>query len=78
MSHPEKKVVHVHKLATSTKILLAAVAIGLAMNAFAPFLHIRETRAQGGMPLGLLSLTCEGVLPEHGEMVKLDCTGATL
>ncbi len=78
MSDPEKKVVHVHKLAASTKILLAAVAIGLVMNAFAPFLHIRETRAQGGIPLGLLSLACEGVLPDHGETMKLNCTGATL
>ncbi len=78
MSEPAHTVVHVHRLTAGTKIILAALAIGLALNVLAPFLHGPETRAQGGMPLGFLNLSCEGVLPGHGEIVKLNCTGAAL
>jgi hypothetical protein len=61
-----------------TRLLLAALVIALAMNALAPFLQVRETKAQGSIPLTLLNLTCEGVLPKQGATLKLDCSGATL
>ena len=78
MSAPQRTVVHVYRLTTGTKLLLAAVALGLVMNALAPFLHVQETRAQNPLPGGLLHLACEGVLPKHGEMLNLNCAGATL
>ncbi len=76
MSDPIRRAVHTHRLATSTKLLLAAVALGLIANALAPFLQVRETRAQG--MLGVMSMTCEGVLPQPGKTLKLNCTGTAL
>lgn len=77
MSQSERTVVHVHKLATGTKLLLAAIAVGLVLNALAPFLQGTQIKAQGSIPLGLLSLACEGELPKHGETIKMDCSGST-
>ncbi len=78
MSAPQRTVVHVHRLSPATRLLLAAAVIALLLNALAPFLQGGETRAQGTMPLGLQSLSCEGVLPGHGETLQLECAGASL
>lgn len=71
-------VVHMHKLETTTKLLLAAIALALAANAFGPFTRAREIQAQVGGVLGVITLQCKGTLPQHGKTMELECTGAQL
>ncbi|MCZ6646874.1 MAG: hypothetical protein O7B79_11620 [SAR324 cluster bacterium] len=78
MSDPKREIVHVHRLGGGTKLLLAALVLALAANLFAPFFQARETSAQIGGRLGVMSMICDGTLPEHGATLKLNCTGTQL
>ena len=75
---PRRRLVHMHKLETSTKLLLAAIALALAANAFGPFTGAREIQAQVGGALGLTTMNCKGTLPQHGKNLVLECTGMQL
>lgn len=74
----QSKVVHIHKLGIATKLLLAAIALGLAANALGPFSGAREIQAQVGGMLGVVSMQCKGTLPQHGKTMILNCTGTQL
>ena len=76
--HGKGTVVHVHKLETTTKLLLAAIALALGVNALGPFTGAREVQAQLSGTLGVLTMQCKGTLPQHGKMMQLECTGAQL
>lgn len=73
---PRRGFVHIHKLETSTKLLLAAIALALAANAFGSFTGAREIQAQVGGTLGLVTMNCKGTLPQHGKKLVLECAGA--
>ncbi len=74
----QRTVVHVHRLETSTKLLLAAIALALAANLLGPFSGAREIKAQVAGMIGVVSMTCTGVLPQHGKVMELECAGAQL
>ena len=46
MSEHKRTIVHHHKLETSTKLILAAIAVALALQVFGPSLSIREVFAE--------------------------------
>lgn len=70
--------VHIYRLETTTKLLLAALVLALAANAFGPFSRAREIQAQVGGSLSVLTMKCKGKLPQHGKTMHLECTGAQL
>ena len=80
ITKPERqgKVVHIHRLENTTKLLLAAVALALAVNVFGPFTGAREIQAQVSGSLGVLTMKCKGTLPQHGKIIELECSGAQL
>ena len=78
MSESKRTVVHHHKLETSTKLILAAIAAALAIQAFGPWLTVRESKAESGS----ISMECkwrhplviDGGIGRRG--VTEDCSGS--
>jgi len=46
MSEHKRTIIHHHKLETSTKLILAAIAVALAVQAFSPMLSVQTALAE--------------------------------
>ena len=77
MSEHKRTIVHEHKLELSTKLILAAIAIALALQILGPMERVGEILAE----IGNLRMECSGPHPSlealsHGGWIELKCSGS--